>query len=248
MKRYKGDMHIHTVLSPCGSLEMSPKKILEEAARKRLDFIGIADHNSTKNCEVIKKLAGEYGLEVFCGAEINTKEEVHCLAFFEKTEELQIFQTFIDNNLPDIKNKPEIFGHQVMVDANENILEEIEPLLIAALKAGITEVEKKAHELNGIFIPAHIDRVYNGLINQLGIIPEDMQADAFEIYKTSDYQKFIQTHKPIIDQASIIKNSDAHHPEDIGEPFTWYFLKKLDFSHIKQALHGRNGNFVKQSN
>ena len=47
MNKYKADLHIHTVLSPCGDLEMSPKIIVEAAGKQGLDIIGITDHNST---------------------------------------------------------------------------------------------------------------------------------------------------------------------------------------------------------
>ncbi len=67
------------------------------------------------------------------GAEITTKEEVHCLAFFEKTDELIIFQEFLDLNLPDILNDPDTFGYQVQVDENEIIIYEEKKLLINAI-------------------------------------------------------------------------------------------------------------------
>lgn len=47
MKWYKADLHIHSVLSPCGSLDMSPKNIVQSALDKELEIIAITDHNST---------------------------------------------------------------------------------------------------------------------------------------------------------------------------------------------------------
>ena len=44
MKRYKVDLHIHSCLSPCGSLDMDPESIVETALRKGLDAIAITDH------------------------------------------------------------------------------------------------------------------------------------------------------------------------------------------------------------
>ena len=57
MKEYKADLHIHTVLSPCGSLEMSPRNIVQEALKKKIDIIGITDHNSTRQCASVSREA-----------------------------------------------------------------------------------------------------------------------------------------------------------------------------------------------
>ena len=39
----RADLHIHTVLSPCGDLEMSPENILHFAQIQGLNMIGITD-------------------------------------------------------------------------------------------------------------------------------------------------------------------------------------------------------------
>jgi len=91
MEFFRADLHIHTVLSPCGDLEMSPGNIVSEAAFKGLDIIGITDHNTTRHCDLIARLGSEKGIFVMQGAEVTTKEEVHCLAFFENTDTLKKF-------------------------------------------------------------------------------------------------------------------------------------------------------------
>ena len=83
MKKYRADLHIHTVLSPCGDLEMSPVNIVQKAKERSLNILGISDHNSTLHAPLIKKLAAKEGILVLMGAEVTTKEEVHCLCFFE---------------------------------------------------------------------------------------------------------------------------------------------------------------------
>ena len=45
---FKADLHIHTVLSPCGDLEMSPTAIVDRALSRGLDMIAISDHNTTR--------------------------------------------------------------------------------------------------------------------------------------------------------------------------------------------------------
>ena len=83
---------------------MSPGNIISEAVKKGIDIIGITDHNTTRHCNLVSRLAAEKGIFVMQGAEVTTKEEVHCLAFFENSDTLNLFQEFLDANLPDIEN------------------------------------------------------------------------------------------------------------------------------------------------
>src|SRR5665647_3180671 len=122
MKEFLADMHIHTVLSPCGDLEMTPQNIVDAALKKGMSMIAITDHNSTRMCRIISEYAATKGLAVIAGAEVNTSEEVHCLAYFGNWEQVVLFQIFLDEHLLDLQNKPSIFGDQVVVDIDENIL------------------------------------------------------------------------------------------------------------------------------
>ena len=135
MNQYWADLHIHTVLSPCADLEMTPANIVNRAKEKGLHIIGITDHNSTKNALLVKKLAQKEGIFVLTGAEVTTKEEVHCLAFFEFENQLNQFQQFLDDNITIIPNPDGHFGYQPVVDENDDILELIPNYLPAALKS-----------------------------------------------------------------------------------------------------------------
>ncbi len=243
MIEYRADLHIHTVLSPCGSLEMSPESIIQSAKEKGLDIIGIADHNSTKQSKLIKEYGKQHDVFVLCGVEINTKEEVHCLAFFEEEEELDEFQNYIDQYLPFIKNKPELFGDQVWVDMKGNILGEEERLLIVGLDQSIDEVAEKVYELNGIFIPAHVDRPRYSISSQLGFISKDLLVSALEISRVANLKEVFDKYS-WVKNYPIITNSDAHVPEDIGAGYSTLLLKKLSFKEIKKALNNQNGRKI----
>ncbi len=41
MQVFSADLHIHTVISPCGDLDMSPIRIIERVLERKLDIIGI---------------------------------------------------------------------------------------------------------------------------------------------------------------------------------------------------------------
>jgi 3',5'-nucleoside bisphosphate phosphatase len=244
MRFYKADLHIHTLLSPCGSLEMSPANIIAKAKEKKLDIIGITDHNSTRHCRLIQKMAAREGITVFCGAEVTTREEVHCLAFFDNNDSLDAFQHFLEKQLPPVKNDVHRFGYQVVIDEEENIIDEEEHLLITGLHADLETVNKKVHNLGGIFIPAHVDRAFCSLISQLGFIPPDIEADALEISRFMTVDELITKHK-IKKNFTFLRSSDAHMPEEIGRSYSQLWLEAPSLEEFRMALKNENGRFVK---
>ena len=240
MRHFKADLHTHTVLSPCGDLEMSPQNIADKAIEKGLDIIGITDHNSTMQCATVKNIAGKRGLFVLCGAEVTTKEEVHCLAFFEAPDQLSYFNDFIYEHLADVKNDPEKFGYQALVDENEMIISQPEKLLISATDLSIEELEEKVHEMNGLFIAAHVDRISNGIIGQLGFIPPDLNFDALELSKFTTFQKFVSDY-PQQKNYTFIQSSDAHFINDVGAVYTQLYMEEPTFQEITKALKKQDG-------
>ncbi len=243
MREYKADLHIHTVLSPCASLEMSPNNIVKAAVGKGMDIIGIADHNSTKQCKVIKKIGEKEGILVLCGAEINTKEDVHCLVFFENDKQLDEFQEYLDEHLPIVKNKPEIFGDQVWVDEENNILGEEDRLLIVGLDQSIDEVSEKVKRMGGIFIPAHVDRQKFSVSSMLGFLPPDFKASALEISRIANLNEVMEKYD-WVNRYPLITNSDAHVPEDVGAGYSTFLMEELSFGEIKKTLNNEQGRKI----
>ncbi|MCX6305466.1 MAG: PHP domain-containing protein [Bacteroidetes bacterium] len=236
MKKFRADLHMHTVLSPCGDLQMSPDVIIARAKEMKLDIIGITDHNCTRQCRVIREMGALNGITVLSGAEVTTKEEVHCLVFFDTDAQLNEFQEFLDQNLPDIRNDVKRFGHQVAVDADNNIVFTEERLLISALDQGIDQVEAKVHQLDGLFIPAHIDKKRFGVIVQLGFLPPDLEVDALEISPFCNKETLLLQHRELMGN-TFISGSDAHYPEQIGARVTVFEMENATFSEIRKTLH-----------
>jgi len=245
MNLFKADLHIHTILSPCASLEMSPKVIVKTALQKGLDIIAITDHNSTRQCLGVTKEAENSSLKVFLGVEVNTKEEIHCLAYFENFELLNCFQEYIDQHLPDFKNNPNKFGYQIVVDENEHIIYEESKLLITGLDQNINQIELKVHELNGVFIPAHINKPKYSLTSQLGFIPQDLIADGYEVSNHTTKEAMRNQNKYLIGK-SILQNSDAHIPEIIGSSYNILKMEEPTFNEFKMALHNLKGREIVQ--
>lgn len=243
MKKFRADLHIHSVLSPCGDLDMSPRRIVAEAKARGLDAIAVTDHNSTLHGPLTRELAKPLGIKVFYGAEVTTREEAHCLCLFDTEEQRLAFQQFIDDNLPKIKNDSARFGYQVVVNENDEILQEVEPLLLSALRVGVNDLEREVHRLQGLFIPAHVDRPMYSLTSQLGFVPADLQFDAIELFRNTNIDDFRQKNK-YLNNPTIIKNSDAHLPNQIGTTYTEYLMESIEFSELSMALKGIEGRRV----
>jgi len=239
MPLFKSDFHNHTLLSPCGDLDMTPENIIEEALKRGIDIIGITDHNSTKHCRLAEHYSKNRNIFVLCGAEITTQEEAHCLAFFPNHEKLDAFQAFIDAHLPNIPNNPELFGDQVQIDEEMNIIYEEPRLLTSALNASIEDVEKEVHKLDGIFIPAHIDKQKNSVLSQLGFIPFDLNYEAVEISKNGNQEQLVKMH-PYLKNKPFVRGSDAHFLNDIGTNTCHLEMETRNFAAIKNSIltHG----------
>jgi PHP family Zn ribbon phosphoesterase len=243
MRVFRADLHTHTVLSPCGDLEMSPINMLRKAKECGIDILGITDHNSTLHAPLIRTLAEKEGVMVLMGAEVTTKEEVHCLCFFESEEELALFQTYLEKHLPAIPNDVKHFGEQLVVNEKEEILDEIEVLLISGLDQSIEEVEQKVHELKGLFIPAHINKARNSVISQLGFLPPDLRVDALEISRHTTKEEFVGKNN-YLKEYSFIQSSDAHYIDNIGNVCTHFLMKEASFSEIRKALKREDGRNI----
>ncbi len=243
MTIYRADLHIHTVLSPCGDLEMSPRSIIAQAKERGMAIIGISDHNSTLQSNLVYQLAQQEGILVLRGAEVTTKEEVHCLCFFEHDEELEKFQQLLENRLPNIPNNVDVFGYQVVVNEDDEILQEVEPLLISATSISIEELEGEAHRMNGIFIPAHINKSQNSVLSQLGFLPPDLRVDALELSRHVTVDAFLQKNKYLA-KYPFIQSSDAHLLPDVGKVYTELQMESLSFAEVRMALHGENGRAI----
>lgn len=242
MKEYRADLHIHTCLSPCGSLEMSPSVIVETALSQGLDAIAVTDHNSTLQCPEVQALGKDAGLTVFAGAEVTTREEAHCIALFGTDEARAAFQEYLDAHLPPILNDPERFGDQVYVNGKDEIIDEVPYLLLSALDQSVGKVAAKVHSLDGLFIAAHVERPSFSLISQLGFIDPSLPLDAIEYNHPERYAKLLKGHS-YLNKYVQYSASDAHSPEQIGTHYAIWKTDTPSFENLRKAFR-KEGEYL----
>ena len=235
--KFRADLHIHSVLSPCGDIDMSPSAIVATARERGMDIIGLTDHNSTLNADVTRRLGEKVGLQVLMGAEVTTKEEVHCLCFMPTVERLAAFQAYLDAHVIWFENDVDKFGYQLVVDEDENVLDEVPQLLINALDLPMLELQRKVYEMGGIFIPAHIDRPTFSLSSQLGFVPGGLKFHALELsyYCKRNNYKFLED-CPWFSDFNFIQSSDAHYVQDIAKIHSVLEMPSFSFDNFKDAL------------
>lgn len=238
MRKFKADLHIHTCLSPCADLEMSPMNIVKEARKKGLHIIGICDHNSAENVPFVKKSVEKDGIKVIGGIEVTSKEEVHILALFDIEEKLFSLQEIIYENLHGT-NDEELYGEQIVVNEEDEIICFNKKLLIGATDLSIDKLVDLIHKLNGLVIASHVDKESFSIIGQLGFIPDGLSLDALEIMDPS------KRHKIPGDDFPFITSSDAHFLEDIGKRYSYFFMKDVNIIEMRKCLLREEGREIR---
>lgn len=237
LRRIKADLHVHTCLSPCSSLDMSPREVVSAAIRNGVDLIGICDHNSAENVLAVKKAGERNGLMVVGGMEVASAEEAHLLAFFEEDEDLLDFQQHVYRHLSG-RNDEHSFGLQVIADDEDGVTGFCDRLLIAATSLPAEEIVAKARAAKGgsLVIAAHVDRESFSIIGQFGFIPPALGLDAVEVSRLTPAE--LKKQFPDCGSYPVVTGSDAHVPDDIGKRFTWLTVEDGTISEIRKALTG----------
>lgn len=240
LRVYNADFHIHSCLSPCGDLDMSPKKIVAKAVELDLDIIAITDHNASENIEAAIKAADETSLTVLAGMEVASEEEAHLIALFDNVGFLEEFQQLVYDNLVSIGIDRRIIEEQVIVNENDEVEGFNDHLLLGAASLNFQQLVDEVHRLNGLAIASHVDKESFSIIAQLGFIPDDLELDALEI---SSFTSIDEAKLKIPDAARfpLVKFSDAHYLKDIGMQKTGFLIQKPTIGELKMALKNVDG-------
>jgi PHP family Zn ribbon phosphoesterase len=242
MKKFRADLHVHTVLSPCAEVEMIPPFIVQTALEQQIDLIAITDHNASANVRAVQKAAAGTALTVLPGMEVQSREDVHLLTLFENLESLESWQMQVNEALPDKPNRPDFFGEQFVVDETGEFVCSETRLLSTATRLSIDEIFERVPALGGVVIPAHVERMTYGLFPSLGLISENWHVLALEISRRTTPEKAAADF-PAVQKYALIQSGDVHHLADfLGT--TVFTLAAPTLLEIRMAFNHIDGREV----
>ena len=231
------DFHIHSCLSPCGDADMTPHDIVQMAVVSGLDAIALTDHNTCGNCAAAAEVAREVGITFLPGMELCTAEEAHIVCLFPTVSKALAFEAAVSPTLPPVKNRPDIFGEQVICNAKDEPIGVQKILLTTASGISVDNVVALTRSFDGAAFPAHIDRPSYSVTAALGDLPPVGFA-AVEITASGNVAALREQYNEI-GEKPLLCNSDAHRLDAINEARAYLDLPDNTPETIIAALNGR---------
>ncbi len=237
--KYYYDLHLHSCLSPCGDMDMTPNNIVGMSKLLGLNIIALTDHNSVLNCDAVMKLGKENGLCVIPGMELTTAEEIHVVCLFPTLEKASAFNNYVKEHQMQFPNRADIYGRQVVMDENDNEINEVENILILATDISITNINELVSSFDGVCYPAHINRDSMSVLAVLGEIPPECNFATVEVSSSGDIEKLKALH-PVLNDMLIVRNSDAHYLENMKDAQNYFELDELSVESVLGILKNQN--------
>jgi len=236
------DPHLHTCLSPCAVLDMHPAGLVDAAVRAGLDALAVCDHNSAENVAAVERAGRAVGMAIIAGMEITTAEEAHILGLLPDIEAALALQSKIYRSLPG-RNDERAFGPQVIANEHAEVMGFEEHLLSGATTLSVDRVVAAIHDARGLAVASHVDRERNGIIGQLGMIPQGLGLDALEISSRATLPEGRAAFAPK-GEFPIVCSSDAHEPKDVGKAVTFLLLAEPTLDELRRAFAGKDGRAI----
>ena len=121
--------------------------------------------------------------------------------------------------MPNIPNRPDYFGNQLLMDSQDEVTGIEDRLLIVSLTADLAECVDAIHSHGGKAILAHVLDRANSVTHQLGFIPMDLSYDGLEVKTLEQKQRVLKSHPWIKEDSTFwFIDSDAHRLIDMSEP------------------------------
>ena len=243
---YFVDLHLHTVLSPCADLEMGAAEIVKKCRSEGISIIAVTDHSHVANYNALRDAAREPGepLLVLPGMEVQSIEDIHVVVVFPDEDTAYKYKDWLWQKMPDIKNKNDTFGYQLIIDKDNNILDKEEVLLIQGVMRTVDEISAAALAMGCIVIMAHMDRPSFSYEVVLGRLPDEFQCSAIELSPRVNDTEMLKWREKYPGR-TIIRSSDAHKPDQISRSnCTKMKLCGLSFDEVTLALRNESGREV----
>jgi 3',5'-nucleoside bisphosphate phosphatase len=237
------DLHLHTVLSACAEVEMIPPLIVERALEVGLAGIAVTDHNAAENAAAVQQAAAGTSLSVLAGMELQTREDVHLLALLGDAESALRLQERVYSSLPDLPNRPEYFGEQLVVDAAGEYLRTNDRLLQTATGLALEQAVAAVKDVGGLCLAAHVDRPANSLVANLGFVPPDLPLDGVEVSRRCDADAYAASRRDLRDLA-VVSSSDAHRLSEVAAR-TLFLIERVSLDELALALRRERGRAIR---
>ena len=246
LSEYYVDLHLHSVLSPCASLDMGALDIVRKVRSEGISVIAVTDHNHIANYKALRDAATDLDepLLILPGMEVQSMEDVHVVVIFPDENTAYEYKDWLWQKMPNIKNREDKFGYQLIIDKDGNIIDREEVLLIQGAMRTVDEISSEALRMLCIVIMAHIDRPSFSYEAVLGPLPDEFQCSALELSpKVSDSSIAEWSEK--YPGRILIKSSDAHDLNQIScSKCSRMKLGGLSFEEISLALKHEKGREV----
>lgn len=229
------DLHVHSCLSPCASLEMSPAEIVRRAAAAGLDGVALTDHQSARNCPAFAECARRAGIAALFGLEVQTAEEIHAVALFDTPDQAIALTEAVYAALPKRVNDPETFGDQPVVTWDDEIVELEWRILAMGCRLPVQDVADRVRSLGGLLVAAHADRPNFSVLGTLGAVPEGC-FDAVELSRTADEAEWSSR----LSGHALVRSSDAHHPGDVARVWTEADIPDFSVASLRRAFAAKS--------
>lgn len=240
MRWYSLDLHIHSVLSPCSTWDMSPGKVIPKAKEIGLDMICITDHHSVRNfpafCEAGKRL----GIQVLSGIEVQSREEVHLLVYFKNYIEALRLEVLLRKHSPLFLDDTDTIKPQIVVN-EEDMVKSIEKrLLMPSVNLSLEDIIALARRFETLIFLAHANRSSFSIFSQLGFIPPELDVDGVEISPRGKLKVKIP------ENLKVVCFSDAHALSDFEPYLTQLYLKNLNWEEIMILFKREGDRFIRR--
>jgi len=217
---------------------MTPNNIINMSILKGLDVIAVTDHNSCENVKACMACAENKPLLVIPGIEVETAEEIHVICLFPDLKYAEEMQAWVYCHLPGISNNESVFGTQLVMNANDDVVSIEKRLLLTSTAISINQIfEVVERKLNGVAIPAHIDRQAYSILSSFGVMPEDININCVEIADQAREADLLQRHRTLNDLKRIY-SSDAHYLGNISERENFIEVDIMSAENIIGLLRG----------
>ena len=245
MAKFFYDLHIHSCLSPCADDDMTPASIAGVAALNGLSIAALTDHNSCGNLPAFFTACRAYGVVPIAGIELETAESVHLVCLFPKYEDaMNFWQNIKENYMMPFKNDAEVFGNQLYMNEDDEIVGREETLLITSTMLSIDDAVPLVRESGGFVFPSHIDRTSNGIIAILGDVPPEPNFTFVEFNDGENVAPYRKKYASL-SGLSVLVNSDAHRLTSINEAEN--FLELDADAEDEEALRKAFFDYLKNS-